>query len=78
MSLTLSAVVAGVGVKVLVALGSRPTIGSSLLGLQFLKLSLVLLAALMGSSVLVGNGSVALNTMMIGGMNRLEAVVRVR
>ena len=67
---------AGVGVGVLVAIGSRPTIGSSLLGLQFFQRGLVLLAALMGRSVLVSNGSVADITMMIGGMNALEAVVR--
>lgn len=67
---------AGVGVDVLVAIGSRPTIGSSLLGLQLLQRGLVLLAALMGSSVLVSNGSVADITMVVGGMNALEAVVR--
>jgi hypothetical protein len=77
-SLTLSAVVAGVGVEVLVVLGSRPTIGSSFLNLQFLQLGLVLLAALVGSSVLVGESSVADIAVMLAGVDLLEAVVGVR
>lgn len=77
-SLTLSTVVAGVGVKVLVAAGGREAIGGSLLGLQLVQLGLVLLAALVGSPVLVSQGSVAHIAMMSGRMDGLEAVVRVR
>lgn len=69
---------AGVGVKVLVAAGGRETIGGSLLGLQFVQLGLVLLAALVGSPVLVGEGSVAHIAVMSGWVDGLEAVVRVR
>jgi hypothetical protein len=76
-SLTLSTVVTGVGVEVLLAVGSTPAIGSILLGLQFVKHSLVLLAALMGSSVLVGQGSVADIAVMSAGVDVLEAVVGV-
>jgi hypothetical protein len=67
--------VAGVGVDILVAIGSRPTIGSSLVGLQLLQRGLVLLAALMGRSVLVGNGSVTDITVVVDWMDALEAVV---
>jgi hypothetical protein len=77
-SLTLSTIVAGIRVKVLVDAGSRPTIGSSLLGLQSVQLGLVLLAALVGSPVFVGEGSVAHIAVMSGRMDGLEAVVRVR
>lgn len=77
-SLTLSTVVAGVGVKVFVAASGRGTIGSGLLGLQFVQLGLVLLTALVGSPVLVGQSSVAHIAVMSGRMDGLEAVVRVR
>jgi hypothetical protein len=70
--------VAGVWVEVLVALGSRPTIDSSFLDLQFFQLGLVLLAALVGSSVLVGESSVADIAVMLAGVDLLEAVVGVR
>jgi hypothetical protein len=76
-SLTLSTVVTGVGVEVLLAVGSAPAIGSILLGLQFVELGLVILAALMGSSVLVSQGSVADIAVMSAGVDVLEAVVGV-
>ena len=76
-SLTLSTIVAGVRVNVLVATGSD-TIGGGLLGLQFVQLGLVLLAAFVGGPVLVGEGSVAHIAVMSGRMCGLEAVVRVR
>lgn len=50
-SRTLATVVAGIGVNVLVSLRS---VGSGFLSLLLLQLGPVLLAAIMGSSILVG------------------------
>lgn len=74
-SLTLATVVAGIGVDVFISFRS---IGGSFLSLQLLQLGAVLLAAIVGSSVLVCQGSVADIAVMLAGVDGLATRIGVR
>lgn len=74
-SLTLATVVAGIGVNVLASLRS---VGSGFLSLLLLQLGPVFLAAIMGSSILVGQSSVTDIAVVEVRVDGLATRVRVR